>query len=217
MMKQVLILGLLAIALADQVCLPTKFQWQRTQQFTGFDKKSGFDLMKEYFDHDSAMFRNRFVFYMDNEQYFYDYLYHLREKKMWTVTGKTHGGEIKCTVGRVDMPDPMACSMKNATITGSFFIAGDVYTNVWVETGDDQKGHRYYQEFSLTNSDNVPISSREVVEKEGESFELYYDYSINLPGDAFQPDPICPTEFNAESKRYTLEDVQKMTHNMFKF
>eukprot|EP00999_Lentomonas_sp_LEN2_P000633 NODE_1630_length_788_cov_212.183056_g1581_i0.p1 GENE.NODE_1630_length_788_cov_212.183056_g1581_i0~~NODE_1630_length_788_cov_212.183056_g1581_i0.p1 ORF type:complete len:221 (-),score=62.47 NODE_1630_length_788_cov_212.183056_g1581_i0:45-707(-) len=214
-MKLLLVAALVVLASADQICLPDKFRWLRTEVFHS-SSHSGYDIMEEYFDHLTREYRFKTFANVNGEQIFIDQIFKMSEKKYWRVEGKRHGGEVKCTVQRFSQRLPVPCLLKNATIANSFFIAGDVYTNMWTENSDMQ-GTKIYEEVALVDNTNVPISRR--VQTRGKRHDdindAYYNFAINLPSNAFQVPSICPTELDVTQPELTVEDVDRLTKRAF--
>jgi len=185
----------LGVAFADPVCLPSVFTWVRSQQFAQFANNGtgGFDVTEEYFDNNLGNYRTKEVAYVgpNNTQVFFDMLIIGASRKMYVLEGVQGSGSVTCNVSSINPPSPQPCLLNNATIVGSFFIAGDVFVQIWAESFSEPSNNVTYQEISLTAEDNIPIASREYSPSQGASQELYFNYNLNLPSDAWTIPSIC--------------------------
>jgi len=112
---------------------------------------------------------------------------------MYVTNGTSGGGSIKCTVQKAGFPPSWPCLFANATMVGQYFVAGDVFTQVWSESFKTESNITVYQEISLTAEDNIPVYARNYLTNTGVDVELYYNYDLNLDADAFDIPTICPT------------------------
>jgi hypothetical protein len=185
---------LVGVAMADMVCLPNQYQWQRSQEFVP-EANNGygmFDLAEEWYDFSAKNFRWRQKTWVNNVEVLNDMLIIGSQQKLYTVNGTSGSGSVTCTVQKAVFPNSSPCLMANATISGQYFVAGDVFVQVWAESGIFNNV-TIYSEVSLTADSNIPVYSREFITNVGISAEMYYNYNLNLDADAFQIPTICPT------------------------
>jgi len=188
-------------ALADQICLPSRFQWQRRQQFDLLKNSSGgFDLTEDFFDHDVGNYRTKYALFTNegpinstNIQRFVDLLLISNARKLYTISAVTGSGSVTCDVSTISPPNPTPCLLANATIAGQYFVAGSSFVQIWAESYQDSNRMPIYEDIGLTAQDNVPVSSRHYSPSNFASIELYYNYDLNLDADAFQVPSICAT------------------------
>lgn len=216
----VVLAALLGVALAqqpgEQICLPSRFQWQRSQQWDQDLKNGtgGFDLSEEFFDHDANNYRTKYRIFENNVEKWFDFLILGNAGKLYTIGGTQGSGSITCNVTTIPSPNPTPCLLSNATIAASYFIAGDVYVQVWSESYLNPSNKQpIYQYVSLTAEDNIPIASREF-NNGGMSFELYYNYDLNIEPDAFEVPSICAT---AQAVPFNRAQVRRAFSRVLKF
>jgi len=201
-MKTACLVALLFVgaAMADQICLPFQFQWQSSSDFQPLanNRFGAFSISEEWYDYTNKNFRFRNKEWFNGVEYMSDVLLIGATQKMYVTNGTAGGGSINCTVQKSGFPRSWPCLYDNATIVGEYFVAGDVFTQVWSESQTTSSNITIYSELSLTAQDNIPVASRTFFTDEGVSVTLYYNFDINLDADAFDIPSICPQTVELE-------------------
>jgi len=174
----------------QQVCLPSVFQWQRSQNFNG--NYNGFDLTQEFFDNPQRLYRSVRQTWVNNTQYFYETIVYGGQGKMWQIEGKQSGGSVTCTYHTGLFPTPSPCLLANATVDPNpLFVAGSIPVlnyneNWWI------RNITVFQNIGLVQGTNTPVFSREAYSNHEWTLEMYYNFNVNVNQGDFAVPSFCP-------------------------
>jgi len=190
-MKAVILSLLVALAVGEQVCLPMVFQFKQTQDWLGFNRRTGgFEMGSNYYDYNNQQYKMVSVNYVGNDQYFTEFVIHAKDKKMWVIQGKKGGGTITCTEHSTNFPPMTPCLLNSAKKVGSWYIAGDVKVDVFSQNGTNGND-AWYQDISIGHHNEAPVVMREVDQNGNSTFTIFYDYTINVSPNEFKKPSLC--------------------------
>jgi len=214
-----LVLALIACAFAQNgpTCLPQAFQFQRSSDIQGFGINGfGWDNTQEYYDYIGKRFRHRAQIFEQGEQIFFDNLILAAENKMYQIYTKSGSGSINCTVNSGTFVIPPACLLSNATFRNTFMMAGDVLTNTYFESR--WVNGMVYEEIALSAMENVPIARRLFDQgtgnNNGNTFDIYYNFAPNYPGDAFAVPSFC-AQSAIKGPSFTVEQTKEIMRTYY--
>merc|ERR1711976_11915 len=195
-----LVLALVQAAAAISICFPDVYQWTRQGQFVVNNKELGVDGDQEYFDEPRRMYRFTRHDAFDGKRFLVDNIADGEKRLVWTIKTNTGSGEITCTVHNAIIPHIRPCLFQNATLHGRGTYAGSVLIDRFEEEGVDTQGHRVYSEIVLAAGDNAPVLTRTFIQGVNVyEHNEYYDYSVELPPNAFEVPAFCPSAPPANS------------------
>jgi len=177
------------------VCLPAQFQFQRSGEFNGFNNNhTGWANIEEIYDYTGQRFRAVTQVFNNQTQFFDEIIILAPLKTMYTIRTQTGSGNVSCVKATGEFTVPSPCLLNNATQQQPVFIGGDVLANVYFESGwDFHAKAQFYAELSLAAGNNAPVARRVFVNGTGSFYDLYYNYQVGFPPNAFNVPSFCPS------------------------